>query len=262
MFVKSLGAGQPAQIEYAAYGTGIPVTLFIHGLGGGIDDTRPLASGVGGTRVFMHQRSHGNSSDAGHGVTYEQLAADAWTVSNAVGAKQIFGVSLGSAVLLRMLAQSPAAFDAVGVYLPAAVTAPRPPSPVRAILESGQSQQQIMDDLSNLTAMDLPAARRERSDARAWVRTRVKRLLRPGIRQLLDVVCTESPVNSAAELAAVTAPAVVIGAAGDPTHFVSTAVELHQALPQSKLTIFADSAPLWTARTELRAAITDVLGPE
>lgn len=259
-YLKSPGVTSPAIIEYAVFGSGTPVTLFMHGLGGGIDDTRPLAGGVPGTKVFLHARSHGGSSDATTGIRYDDLAADAWQVVEAVAATQIFGVSLGSAVLLRMLAQQPIHFDAIGVYLPAAVTEPRPSSPTSRLLASGLPRDEMRQAIIDLIGLDMPAERRGRPDARRWLATRADRLLRPGIADLLHVVESEAPLASAAQLDAVMAPSIVIGAEGDPTHFVTTARELADALPDATLTIFAESAPLWTARSRLRAAITSVLG--
>lgn len=55
-------------------GSGRPVTLFAHGLGASIAETRPLAAGVHGTRVFGHARGHGRSAAAR--PSYPGLAAD------------------------------------------------------------------------------------------------------------------------------------------------------------------------------------------
>ncbi|PRZ29267.1 pimeloyl-ACP methyl ester carboxylesterase [Antricoccus suffuscus] len=259
-YLKSPGVTSPASIEYAEFGSGVPVTLFMHGLGGGIDDTRPLASGVPGTKVFMHARSHGGSSDAAAGVTYDDLAADAWQVAETVGATQIFGVSLGSATLLRMLAQQPMHFDAIGVYLPAAVTEPRPSSPTTRLLLSGMAHEELRRAVIDLIGLDMPADRRTRPDAQRWLATRADRLLRDGISDLLHVVESEAPIASPAQLERVLAPSIVIGAEGDPTHFVQTAHQLADVLPDATLRIFTESAPLWTARAEVRAAVTSVLG--
>lgn len=259
-YLKSPGVTSPASIEYAVVGSGTPVTLFMHGLGGGIDDTRPLASGVPGTKVFMHARSHGGSSDAAPGVTYDDLAADAWQVADAVAASQIFGVSLGSAVLLRMLAQQPLHFDAIGVYLPAAVTEPRAGSATTRLMLSGMAHEELRRAVIGLIGLDMPADRRTRPDAQRWLAARADRLLRAGISDLLHIVESEAPLTSAAQLDRVLAPSIVIGAEGDPTHFVQTAHQLADVLPDATLRIFTESAPLWTARAELRATITGVLG--
>ena len=41
------------ELECLATGSGRPVTVFAHGLAGGIAETRPLGSGVHGRRVFF-----------------------------------------------------------------------------------------------------------------------------------------------------------------------------------------------------------------
>ena len=50
-----------ATLEYYVTGEGDPTTVFAHGLGGGIADTRPLGSGVAGRKVFFQFRGHGRS---------------------------------------------------------------------------------------------------------------------------------------------------------------------------------------------------------
>src|SRR5262249_54965796 len=56
------GAGEYA-VESAVLGSPRPpTTLFLHGLAGSIQDTRPLASGLPGRKVFAHLPGHGRST--------------------------------------------------------------------------------------------------------------------------------------------------------------------------------------------------------
>src|SRR5204863_8641281 len=77
------GAGS---VEHLVVGTGAPVTVFAHGLGGSIVDTRPLASGVDGTRVFLHFRGHGATTVTSGGYSYDDLVTELLTVADAFGA--------------------------------------------------------------------------------------------------------------------------------------------------------------------------------
>ncbi len=63
-------------VEYTVLGSGGPVTLFAHGLGGGRSETRPLAGRVSGTRVLLSFRGHGGSDALDGGWDYDVLAHD------------------------------------------------------------------------------------------------------------------------------------------------------------------------------------------
>ena len=63
-------------IEYLLTGHGSPVTVYAHGLAGSIPETRPLASGVRGTGVFLHFRGHGASSAPETPWTYDALGEE------------------------------------------------------------------------------------------------------------------------------------------------------------------------------------------
>ncbi|MGH3736490.1 MAG: alpha/beta fold hydrolase, partial [Micromonosporaceae bacterium] len=114
------------RLEYLVIGSGEPVTLFLHGLAGGIPDTRPLGSGVPGTKVFTHLRGHGGSSPLTPGWGYADLAGDVAALADAVGATQALGVSLGAGALCRLLAGRPDRFARVVFFLPAVLDQPRP----------------------------------------------------------------------------------------------------------------------------------------
>ncbi|MEN3309940.1 MAG: 3-oxoadipate enol-lactonase, partial [Micromonosporaceae bacterium] len=109
-----------ADLEYLRTGHGEPVTVFAHGLGNGIADTRPLGSGVPGTRVFFQFRGHGRSRAPGVRWTYADLAADLAAVAGATGATRALGVSLGAAALCRLVAGAPGRFERLVFVLPGA----------------------------------------------------------------------------------------------------------------------------------------------
>ena len=111
-------------LEYLVTGAGEPVTVFAHGLGNGIAETRPLGSAVNGRRVFFQFRGHGRSSAPEGRWTYADLARDLRAVADLTGATRALGVSLGAGALGRALADDPRRFERVVFYLPSALDKP------------------------------------------------------------------------------------------------------------------------------------------
>ncbi|HZE41962.1 MAG TPA: alpha/beta hydrolase, partial [Stackebrandtia sp.] len=104
-------------------GDGAPVTVFAHGLGGGIADTRPLGGGVAGTKIFYTARAH--DGVPAERFDYTTLAADLRAVADAHGATRALGVSMGAGALCRLLAATPRRFERVAFFLPAVLDEPR-----------------------------------------------------------------------------------------------------------------------------------------
>src|SRR5256714_8186855 len=114
------------ELECLATGSGEPVTVFAHGLAGGIADTRPLGSGVTGRKVSFQFRGHGQSASPPGRGTYADLARDLRAVADLYGATRALGVSLGAGALCRLLADNPGRFDRLVFFLPAVLDQPRP----------------------------------------------------------------------------------------------------------------------------------------
>ncbi len=76
--------GRTGEVAWTALGPGSPVTVFAHGLGGSAAETRPLATGVPGTRVLLSFRGHGASGPLPGGWDYDLLAADLRAVADEV----------------------------------------------------------------------------------------------------------------------------------------------------------------------------------
>ncbi len=261
------------RLECLATGSGAPVTVFAHGLATGIAQTRPLGTAVPGTRVFFHFRGHGRSQAPAGPWGYRDLAADLDTVAYRYAATRALGVSLGAAALCRLLADAPLRFDRVVFYLPAALDQPHPPAArqryaqLRAVLDrwpvpppgtpgtagtagvgNGFDGSRALAEITEVLARDAPGT--------AGLRERAEALLRHGLGTGLAGVLDDVPVPELAALAAVTVPALVIGAQGDPVHPVSVATRLAAALPRADLHVYDQPGPLFTARTDLRERIS------
>lgn len=117
--------------ERLVTGSGRPVTIFAHGLGESIPATRPFGSGVPGTKVFLQFRGHGRTPAPPGPWTYDDLVAELLAVADPAEARQAVGVSLGAAVLLRLLEQRPERFDRVALLIPAMFDRARPDRVVR-----------------------------------------------------------------------------------------------------------------------------------
>ncbi len=121
----SLLAGPEGPLEVTITGSGLPATVFAHGIDGSIESTRPFGSGVKGTRAFMHFRGYGASFAPDRPLTYAALEADLRAVADHVGATQALGVSMGAGALCTLLAHDPLRFERLVFALPAVLDRPR-----------------------------------------------------------------------------------------------------------------------------------------
>jgi pimeloyl-ACP methyl ester carboxylesterase len=236
-------------LEYVLAGRGDPVTIFGHGLGGTIAQTRPFASAVPGTRAFFHFQGHGNSFQPTEFPGYTGLATDLATVADHVGATRALGVSMGAAALLALVSAQPWRFERLVFVLPAVIDAVRSDVVRRRLAELSAA---IADDtLAEFVRTEIPPAIRNPGD---YVAARAAALSRLGefVRATADAIAV--PDRSA--LAKVEAPALVVGAIGDPLHDVAVAHDLAGLLPDARLHVFPEPGFGWTRRAELR----DVIG--
>jgi pimeloyl-ACP methyl ester carboxylesterase len=252
-------------VEYALAGNPPPpTTLFLHGLAGSIEDTRPLASGVPGRKVFAHLPGHGGSTGPDP-LGYDTLAAAALAVADHEQATAALGVSLGAATLLRILSRTPDRFERVVLYLPAVADVPRRPEAVAPHhdladrLAAGDAPG-VADALSRTQ----PFAVRDAPIARDWAERRAKELFAEGgdpHRWLPLAAAVPLDPQGLERLSAVRIPVLVIAQEDDPAHPVEAARRVTAALPTARLTVFDEAGALWGHRSELRALITEFLGP-
>ena len=256
------GAGT---VEYALAGSPAPpATLFLHGLAGSIEDTRPLASGVPGRKVFAHLPGHGASTGPDP-LDYDTLAAAALAVADHEHATAALGVSLGAATLLRILSRTPDRFERVVLYLPAVADVPRRPEALAPHhdladrLAAGDAPG-VADALSRTQ----PFAVRDAPIARDWAERRAKELIAEGVdarRWLPLAAAVPLDPQGLERLSAVRVPVLVVAQEGDPAHPVESARRVAAALPAARLTVFDEAGALWGHRRELRTLITEFLGP-
>ncbi|PGH41625.1 alpha/beta hydrolase [Micromonospora sp. WMMA1996] len=247
-------------LERLVTGTGDPVTVFAHGLGNGIATTRPFGSGVTGRRIFFQFRGHGRSDSPSGTWTYLDLARDLRAVADLGGATRAFGASLGAGALCRLLAESPERFEKLVFFLPAVLDTPRGEA-ARARL-TGLLDAVADGDasaLADVVSLELPPSVRNTPAGWAYLRQRLDQLLRDGLAPGLAGLPEQTPLTDAGALAAVTAPALVIGCQGDDLHPAAVAEQLAAALPHATLHVYDRPGFAWTERADLRERISTFL---
>ena len=248
-----LAVAAPARVggvDVTVVGAGLPVTVFAHGLGGSSAETRPLALRTPGTRVLLTFRGHGASDGIPGGWTYDDLADDLRSVADAFGATGAVGLSLGAGALLRLLSRDPDRFERIAFVLPAALDETRADLATDRLLRLADAMiAGDEDQVVRLLLAEVPAKVRNRGGTRLLVDRRAKQLLGsvpPHPRR------PEAPLHDLAPLAAVRAPALVVGQAGDALHPASVADRLAGALPSGELLQLEPGGVFWTATRQVQ----------
>ncbi len=235
---------------YLLTGSGRPVTVFAHGLGGSIPDTRPLGSGVHGTRCFL---TFGASD-------YPALADELRSVADEVGATRALGVSMGAGALLRLLAATPDRFDRVVFYLPAVLDERRRTAAMdRRLAWADLADAGDVDALTSSLLEELPERVRARPEAVVFARRQAGVLTGPAASKALRVLPVSAPLDDLAALRKVEVPVLVLAQREDEAHPVEVAEQLASVLPNARLHVFDAPAAVWTARSELRAQVAGFL---
>jgi pimeloyl-ACP methyl ester carboxylesterase len=240
-------------VHVVTLGTGSPVTVLAHGLGGSVAETRPLAARVAGTRVLLDFRGHGRSDALENGWDYDLLADDLLAVADAFGATRAVGLSLGGGALLRALSRDPGRFARLAFVLPAAVDGTRRDASTDRLRRLGAAiEASDADAAAALLLAELPAAVRERRGVELLVRRRAADLVtRPAPAPAFD----DRPLPDRSLLARLTAPTLVVGQEEDPLHPLDLARELHRALPASTLAVLPPGGVFWTAAREAQEGL-------
>lgn len=248
-------------LEQRVTGSGRPVTVAAHGLGATIAETRPLLSGVVGTKAFYSARGHGASDLPDEPYDYAVLGRDLQRVADDVGATQALGVSMGAGALLSLLARVPDRFERVVLFLPGAVDRPRSDAAVArlsalaAAVESGSRA-----DVEREVLAELPADLRGLPPVRAWVRDRAAHLqASSGVPVALRALPASAPVDDASRLAAVTADVLLLAQEDDPLHPAALARDLAAVLPRARLVVFEQPGVVFRERARLRELVSGFL---
>jgi pimeloyl-ACP methyl ester carboxylesterase len=248
------------ELEWLITGDGDPVTVFAHGLGSGIAETRPLGSAVSGRKVFFQFRGHGHSASPGGVWTYADLARDLRAVADLSGATRALGVSLGAGALCRLLADNPGRFERAVFFLPAVLDTARPAAAqerLSALLEAIEAGDAAA--VADVISMEVPTQVRNSPPVWAFLRQRLDQLMRDGLATGLGSLPAQVAVDDRADLGKVTAKCLVIGSRGDDLHPVTVAEQLAESLPDAELHVYDRPGIVWTQRADLRGRISAFL---
>ncbi len=240
-------------VNVVVLGEGGPVTVFAHGLGGSVAETRPLAARVGGVRVLLDFPGHGDSDPLENGWDYDLLADSLLAVADAVGATRAVGLSLGAGALLRALTRDPSRFERVAFVLPAALDGTRRDGAIERLRVLGDAIEACdAQAAAEFLLAELPPAVRERRGIELLVRRRAVQLVsKPAPAPAFE----DRPVHDRAVLTTFTAPALVVGQQRDALHPLELARELHGLLPVADLAVFPQAGVFWTAAREAQEAL-------
>lgn len=252
--------GPKGPIRYLTTGSGMPATVFAHGLAGSIRTTRPFGSGVAGSRTFLQFRGEGDALAPQTPWTYAALADELTAVADHVGAEQALGVSMGAGALCSLLGSAPLRFGRLVFVMPAVLDQPR----TDGALDRLEAMAQCCDDLDveGLTFLLLqgePARVRAQPAVELWCRRQALAMVGTTVSTALRALPTAVPLTDRGVLAAVTAPALVIAQEGDPAHPVWVAEQLAASLPNARLEILAPGGVLWRHRAVLRRLLGSFL---
>lgn len=242
-----------AGLNVVVLGEGGPVTVFAHGLGGSIAETRPLATRVAGTRVLLDFEGHGASSPLASGWDYDLLADNLLAVADAYGATQAVGLSLGGGALLRALTRNPKRFEKLAFVLPAAIDDTRRDGATERLHRLGAAIEACDGHAAaEVLLEELPAVVRERRGVELLVRRRARDLVtRPAPAPAYD----DRPLHDRSLFASLDVPTLVLAQDEDPLHPVALANELHGLLSTSELVVLPPGGVFWTASRECQEAL-------
>lgn len=244
---------------WETYGDGEPRTLFAHGFGGSIRDTRPFGTGVHGSKTFMNFRGHGGRPAPHEPWTYAGLADELREAADDVGATRALGVSMGAGALARVLSETPDRFDKAAFVLPAALdaahgAAEREQSADRMRRVMALARDGDVDGVRAELVAREPEPVRDLPAAQTWLTQRAELLVGTDARYGLNLP-GEVAVDDPSALAEVTASTLVLTHEGDEAHPVAVAEAYADALPNSKLVVLPAGSILWLGRSQVRAAI-------
>jgi pimeloyl-ACP methyl ester carboxylesterase len=243
-------------VDYRVTGGGEPVTVFAHGLGGAIDETRPFGGGVHGSRVFLHFRGHGASSAPETRWTYQAVAAELLAVADHTEATRGLGVSLGAGALMRLAAAQPDRFERLVLVLPATIDRPRHDAATARMQRMAACVEACdVHGVAEMLRLEQPEGARDRPDVAAWTRRQARRLMDTVVARALRELPDQAPLEDRSALTGVRAPVLVVGQHGDDAHPAAIAEQLAEVLPSARLAMFDAGGVLWSHRRELRELI-------
>jgi pimeloyl-ACP methyl ester carboxylesterase len=258
--LTSLVDGPAGALEVLTTGSGLPSTVFAHGLAGSIETTRPFGSAVAGSRTFFSFRGHGASAAPETDWTYAALAGELDAVAGHVGATRALGVSMGAGAMCSLLEQQPDRFERLVLVLPAVVDRPRADAALDRLVAMAQcADERDVEGMTRLLLEEQPVAVRTQPAVRVWCRRQASILVGTAVSRALRALPGAVPLTDASVLGDVQAPTLVLAQEDDPAHPVWVAEHLAEALPAARLEVLPAGGIMWRHRKTVRDLIGDFL---
>ena len=256
-----------AEEHYTAIiGSGEPTTVFAHGFGGSIRDTRPFATGIRGTKVFPHMPGHGGNPSPGPGWDYPMLAHALASVLERTDADHALGVSMSAGALARLITDGhPAArsLKKVAFVLPASWTTPPEhlmenfaayTTMLRGYVESGDE-----DGLAHaLLEREAPEVR-QMPEAQQFARGRARAIMTTDLKDGIGLA-RQTAVDNPAGAADFAGEVLVLTHEDDNSHPVEVAQKYAAAFPSARLEVLPRGSILWRGRQDVRRILGEFFG--
>ena len=230
-------------------GSGEPTTVFAHGLTNSCMELAAFTPMAPGTKVRFCFRGHGHSSTPEAGsYRYADFSRDLDAVARETSATCAVGTSLGAGALAHLLVREPDRFERVAFVLPSALVEPIGATP---LFERTAELLETLPRDDAIEAILRESGRARNYEAQPGLREFDLLLwqdLNPtGVARAIRDVVRDAAVPSLSALAAVSAPAPVIGREGDSIHPAAVARGLAEVMPHAEAIVVASEDELLTA---------------
>lgn len=230
-------------------GSGEPTTVFAHGLTNSCMELAAFTPMAPGTKVRFCFRGHGHSSTPEAGsYRYADFSRDLDAVARETSATCAVGTSLGAGALAHLLVREPDRFERVAFVLPSALVEPIGATP---LFERTAELLETLPRDDAIEAILRESGRARNYEAQPGLREFDLLLwqdLNPtGVARAIRDVVRDAAVPSLSALAAVSAPALVIGREGDSIHPAAVARGLAEVMPHAEAIVVASEDELLTA---------------
>lgn len=229
------------QFHYSDEGKG-PALVFLHGLGGDLQQAREATSLVKAKRVISFDfRGHGKTnlfvteSDAKMDVFVKDLL----NIVQYLGIEEFVlgGISLGAAVSLKFALNHREMVNKLILVRPAWINKPDPPH-FSLLKLAHEKIQKFGIDTGEEYFTETPAFIRTQEEFPGYAESLLRQFTRPQASTsyaLLKHLPEDVPFSSMAELASLDMPVLIVGSDDDPLHPFEYAETLYRQLSQSKL---------------------------
>jgi 3-oxoadipate enol-lactonase len=240
---------EDATLHVEVEGSGVPVTVFAHGLTNSCTELAAFTPLAPGTKVRFCFRGHGHSSvpEPGH-YRFADFARDVDAVASAYDATCAFGTSLGAGAITRLIGERPDRFERLVFLLPAALDVPLADhaafdrtAELLETLPLDEAIEAILSVSGRAEAYELQPALRD-LDMLLW-----QDMNPVGVSRAVREVVRDVAIDDRERLRAVVAPTLIIAREGDAVHPAELGRVLADLMPNAELILLGSEDELFAA---------------